>query len=113
VFGSTFAAIDKGGRCQRANADHASEKSKAVGSQLKRQRLCFRPPHVPPDTFGLSDRPVTERAPMPRLGKRAVLLRLFYGGETQKYEFAGRLSIGVCFSTPSTGTMSPRSCLTH
>jgi hypothetical protein len=113
VFGSTFAAIDKGGRCQRANADHASEKSKAVGSQLKRQRLCFRPPHVPPDTFGLSDRPVTERAPMPRLGKRVVLLRLFYGGETQKYEFAGRLSIGVCFSTPSTGTMSPRSCLTH
>jgi hypothetical protein len=34
----------------------ASEKSKAVGSQQKRQRLCFRPPHVPPDTFGLSDR---------------------------------------------------------
>jgi hypothetical protein len=34
----------------------ASEKSKAVGSQQKRQRLCFRPRHAPPDTFGLSDR---------------------------------------------------------
>jgi hypothetical protein len=71
----------------------ASEKSKAVGSQQKRQRLCFRPPHVPPDTFGLSDRPVTERAPMSRLGKRVVLLRLFYGGEMQKCDSV----VSVCF----------------
>ena len=99
MFGSTFAAIDKGGRCQRANADHASEKTKAVGSQQKRQRLCFRPPHVPPDTFRLSDRPVTELAPMPRLGKREVLLRLFYGGEMQKYEF-GRAALASVFVFP-------------
>jgi hypothetical protein len=38
---------------------------------------------------------------MPRLGKRVVLLRLFYGGEMQKYEFGRALvqnprSLSLC-----------------
>ena len=59
----------------------ASEKSKAVGSQQKRQRLCFRPHTCPPTRLGSR---IDGDAPMSRLGKRVVLLRLFYGGEMQK-----------------------------
>jgi hypothetical protein len=39
---------------------------------------------------------VTESAPMSRLGKRVVLLRLFYGGEMQKCDSVVR----VCFFHP-------------
>jgi hypothetical protein len=51
-----------------------------------------------PDTFGLSDRRRLKGHRMSRLGKRVVLLRLFYGGEMRKCVVGrGGFAISVCF----------------
>jgi hypothetical protein len=84
----------------------ASEKSKAVGSQQKRQRLCFRPPTRAPRHVWAVGSAVTAAVPT---GRACGSAEAFLRRRNAEMRLGG-FSISVCFSTTPTGTKSSRSC---